>query len=168
VVQRLLKLSNVIELRDRVMLRLPLLGSLMTRFEVSRLCRSLAVLLSNGVPAARALALAGATVGNRVFIEAIETLAARFKEGEALAQSLADTGCFPNLAVQLIQIGEETGRLEEMLAQIADIYDHEVERAVERAMALLVPGITIAMGAIVAVIMAAVMTAMVSISDLAG
>jgi general secretion pathway protein F len=70
--------------------------------------------------------------------------------------------------VQLIQIGEETGRLEEMLAQIADIYDHEVERAVERAMALLVPGITIAMGAIVAVIMAAVMTAMVSISDLAG
>jgi general secretion pathway protein F len=167
-VQRGMKLSSVIDLRDRLTLRLPLLGSLMTRFEVSRLCRSLAVLLSNGVPAARALALAGATVGNRVFIEAIETLAARFKEGEGLAQALADTGRFPNLAVQLIQIGEETGKLEEMLTQIADIYDHEVERAVERAMALLVPGITIAMGAIVAVIMAAVMTAMVSISDLAG
>jgi general secretion pathway protein F len=165
--QRLMRLSSVLELRDRVLLRLPLLGSLMTRFEVSRLCRSLAVLLANGVPAARALALAGATVGNRVFVEAIETLAARFKEGEGLAQSLADTGRFPNLAVQLIQIGEETGRLEEMLAQVADIYDHEVERAVERAMALLVPGITIAMGAIVALIMAAVMAAMVSVSDLA-
>jgi len=166
--QRLMRLSSVLELRDRVLLKLPLLGSLMTRFEVSRLCRSLAVLLANGVPAARALALAGATVGNRVFVEAIETLAARFKEGEGLAQSLENTGCFPNLAVQLIQIGEETGRLEEMLAQVADIYDHEVERAVERAMALLVPGITIAMGAIVALIMAAVMAAMVSISDLAG
>lgn len=165
--QRLTKLSSVLELRDRVLLRLPLIGSLMTRFEVSRLCRSLAVLLSNGVPAARALALAGATVGNRVFVEAIEQLAARFKEGEALAQALADTGCFPNLAVQLIQIGEETGKLEEMLAQIADIYDHEVERSVERAMALLVPGITVAMGGIVALIMAAVMAAMVSISDLA-
>ncbi len=165
--QRLMRLSSVLELRDRVLLKLPLLGSLMTRFEVSRLCRSLAVLLANGVPAARALALAGATVGNRVFVEAIETLAVRFKEGEGLAQSLENTGCFPNLSVQLIQIGEETGRLEEMLAQVADIYDHEVERAVERAMALLVPGITIAMGAIVALIMAAVMAAMVSVSDLA-
>jgi general secretion pathway protein F len=165
--QRLMRLSSMLELRDRILLKLPLLGSLMTRFEVSRLCRSLAVLLANGVPAARALALAGATVGNRVFVEAIETLAARFKEGEGLAQSLSNTRCFPNLAVQLIQIGEETGRLEEMLAQVADIYDHEVERAVERAMALLVPGITIAMGAIVALIMAAVMAAMVSISDLA-
>jgi len=150
--QFLMRRPGVGALRDRVMLRLPLLGDL--------------VLLANGVPASRALALAGATVGNRVFTDAIETLAARFKEGEGLATSLAETGCFPNLAIQLIQIGEETGRLEEMLQEVADIYDQEVERALERLLALLVPGITIFMGAIVALMMAAVMTAMVSINDL--
>ena len=166
--QRLMQLATVQALRDRVALRLPILGSLITRFEVGRFSRSLGVLLVNGVPAARALALAGATVGNRVFTEAIETLAARFKEGEGLAKSLEETGCFPNLAVQLVQIGDETGRLQDMLQEIADIYDQEVERALERLLALLVPGITIVMGVIVALIVAAVMTAMVSINELAG
>ena len=165
--QGLAKLEQVKLLRDRLLLRLPLLGSILTRFEVSRLCRSLAVLLANGVPAARALALAGATVGSRPMVEAIETLAARFKEGAALAPSLEATGRFPPLAVQLIQIGEETGRLAEMLQQIADIYDQEVERVLQRAMALLVPAITVVMGVLVALIMAAVMTAMVSVSELA-
>ena len=166
--QRLMRLPRIMVLRDRIALRLPILGSLLTRFEVSRLCRSLGVLLANGVPASRALALAGATVGNRVFTEAIETLALRFKEGEGLAQSLERTGRFPTLAVQLIQIGEETGRLEDMLQEVAEIYDQEVARSLERLLALLVPGITVVMGLVVALIMAAVMTAMVSINDLAG
>jgi len=155
------------EFRDRIALRIPLLGSLLTRFEVARFSRSLGVLLANGVPAARALALAGATVGNRVFVAAIETLAMRFKEGEGLAHSLAQTGCFPNLAIQLIQIGEETGKLEEMLQELAGIYEQEVERTLERLLAMLVPGITILMGMIVALIMGAVMTAMISINELA-
>jgi general secretion pathway protein F len=166
--QRLMQQSSMLALRDRIILRLPILGSLVTRFEVGRFSRSLGVLLMNGVPAARALALAGATVGNRVFTEAIETLAARFKEGEGLAKSLEQTGCFPNLAIQLVQIGDETGRLQDMLQEIADIYDQEVERALERLLALLVPGITIVMGLVVALIVAAVMTAMVSINELAG
>ena len=166
--QVLLRRPGVIALRDRVSLRLPILGGLLTRFEAARFTRSLGVLLANGVPASRALALAGGTVGNRVFTEAIETLAARFKEGEGLAAALERTGCFPSLAIQLIQIGEETGRLDDMLQEIADIYDQEVERALERLLALLVPGITICMGVVVALIMAAVMTAMISINDLVG
>jgi general secretion pathway protein F len=166
VLQFLMRRPGVVTLRDRLMLRLPIVGDLLTRFEAARFTRSLGVLLSNGVPASRALALAGATVGNQVFTGAIETLAARFKEGEGLANSLEETGCFPNLAIQLIQIGEETGRLEEMLQEVADIYDQEVERVLERLLTLLVPGITIFMGVIVALIMASVMTAMVSINDL--
>jgi general secretion pathway protein F len=166
--QRLMQLSSVLTLRDRIALRLPILGGLITRFEVGRFCRSLGVLLMNGVPAARALALAGATVSNRVFTDAIETLAARFKEGEGLAKALEQTGCFPNLAIQLVQIGDETGRLQDMLQEIADLYDQEVERALERLLSLLVPGITIVMGVVVALIVAAVMTAMVSINELAG
>jgi general secretion pathway protein F len=166
--QFMMRRPAVMALRDRLALRLPILGGLLTRFEAARFCRSLGVLLANGVPASRALALSGGTVGNRVFTEAIETLAARFKEGEGLAASLEATGCFPNLAIQLIQIGEETGRLEDMLQEIADIYDQDVERALERLLALLVPGITILMGVIIALIMGAVMTAMVSINDLVG
>jgi general secretion pathway protein F len=166
--QFIMRRPAVMAMRDRLALRLPILGGLLTRFEAARFCRSLGVLLANGVPASRALALSGGTVGNRVFTEAIETLAARFKEGEGLANSLEATGCFPNLAIQLIQIGEETGRLEDMLQEIADIYDQDVERALERLLALLVPGITILMGVIIALIMGAVMTAMVSINDLVG
>ena len=166
--QWLMRLSGFAMLRDRFALRVPILGDLLTRFEVGRFCRSLGVLMANGVPAARALALTGATVGNRVFAEAIEALAVRFKEGQGLAQSFEHIGCFPNLSIQLIQIGEETGRLEDMLQEIAEIYDQDVERALERLLALLVPGITIFMGVIVALIMAAVMTAMVSINELAG
>lgn len=164
--QFLMRRPAVLALRDRVALRLPMLGDLVTRFEVSRFARSLGVLLANGVPASRALALASGTVSNRLFTEAIETLAARFKEGEGLAASLAQAGCFPTLTIQLIQIGEETGRLEDMLQELSDIYDSEVERTLERLLALLVPGITILMGLVIAVIMAAVLTAMVSINEL--
>jgi general secretion pathway protein F len=166
--ERLMQFSRILALRDRIALRLPILGGLMTRFEVARFSRSLGVLLMNGVPAARALALAGATVSNRVFTDAIEILAARFKEGEGLAKSLEQTGCFPNLAVQLVQIGDETGRLQDMLQEVADLYDQEVERGLERLLSLLVPGITIVMGVVVALIVAAVMSAMVGINQLAG
>ncbi len=166
--QRLMQVSSALALRDRIVLRLPILGGLVTRFEVGRFSRSLGVLLTNGVPAARALALAGATVSNRVFTDAIEILAARFKEGEGLAKSLEQTGCFPNLAIQLVQIGDETGRLQDMLQEVANLYDQEVERGLERLLSLLVPGITIVMGVVVALIVAAVMSAMVGINQLVG
>lgn len=153
--------------RDRAVLRLPVLGGMVTRFETGRFCDTLAVLLGNGVPAARALALAGGTVGNRVLRGAIETLAARFREGEDLARTLAAAGRFPPLAIQLIQIGEETGRLDEMLREIAGIFDAEVSRSLARLLALLVPGITIVMGLVVALILAAVMSALISLNSLA-
>ncbi len=165
--QWLLRRPGVASLRDRMLLQVPFIGSLIARFEVGRFSRTLGVLLANGVPAARALALAGATVGNRVFADAIETLATRFKAGEGLARALTQTGRFPNLAIQLIQIGEETGRLEEMLQELAAVYDDQVERALERLIALLVPAITIVMGLVVGLILIAVMTALVSINDLA-
>ncbi|MEJ0019964.1 MAG: type II secretion system F family protein [Acetobacteraceae bacterium] len=165
-VQYSLRMAAVRLLLDRLVLHLPIASGLFTRLEVGRFCRALGVLLANGVPAVRGLALAGATVGNRVFADAIETMGMRFNEGEGLAKSLAAAGCFPNLAVLLVQIGEETGRLEDMLQEIADIYDQDVERVLERLLALLVPGITILMGVVVAFIIAAVMTAMVSINEL--
>lgn len=166
-VPRLLRRPGVALWRDRLALRVPLLRGLVVRLETGRFARTLGVLLANGVPAARALALAGETVGNRVFVAAIEAVSTRFKEGEGLGHALAATGRFPSLAIQLIQIGEETGRLEEMLRETADILDSEIERALERMLALLVPGITIVMGVFVAFIVAAVMSALLTVNALA-
>ncbi|HKM73473.1 MAG TPA: type II secretion system F family protein [Stellaceae bacterium] len=153
--------------RDRLVLALPIVRDLVGKFEISRFSRTLGVLLANGVPAPRALALCGAIIGNRVIAAAVETVSMRLKEGEGLSTPLSRTGRFPSLSIQLIRIGEETGRLEEMLQEIAEIYEQEVQRALERLLALLVPAITITMGMIIALIIVAVMTAMISINDLA-
>jgi general secretion pathway protein F len=165
---RLLKGRPAMALRrDRLVLALPIIGDLVGKFEIGRFCRTLGTLLANGVAAPQALALCGGVVGNRIIAAVIETAAARFKEGEGLSTPLARTGRFPSLSVQLIRIGEETGRLEEMLQEVAEIYEQEVQRALERLLALLVPAITIMMGAAIALIIVAVMTAMISINDLA-
>jgi general secretion pathway protein F len=125
------------------------------------------VLLANGVAAPIALALSGAAIGNRVIAAAVADAAVRFKEGEGLSTPLARSGRFPALSIQLIRIGEETGRLEEMLSEVAEIYDQEVQRTLERLLAILVPALTVAMGALIALIIAAVMMAMISINELA-
>lgn len=164
--QRAARRPGVAERVDRALLRLPVVGDLVTKFEVGRFGRTLGTLLANGVPAPRALALCARAVGNRAIAEAVEAVAARFKEGEGLSEPLARTGRFPPLSTRLIRIGEETGRLEEMLQEVADIYDQEVQRALERLLALLVPGITVAMGGLIALIVASVLAALVGINGL--
>jgi general secretion pathway protein F len=162
-----LLVPRVAAARDRLILALPLVGSLVRRFEIGRFARMLGALLANGVAAPRALALAGATIGNRIIAGAVETVATRFVEGEGLSAPLSRSGEFPALAIQLIRTGEETGRLDDMLNEIAATFEEEAERTVERLIALLVPAVTIAMGMIIAAIIATVMSAMISINDLA-
>jgi general secretion pathway protein F len=165
--QRLMQRPEIARRRDRLVLVLPIVGGLVTRFEIGRFSRTLGVLLANGVPAPQALALSGGVVGNRIIAGAVETVSARFKEGEGLSTPLFRTGHFPDLSIQLIRIGEETGRLDEMLQEVAEIYEQEVQRLLERLLTLLVPTITIAMGMIIALIIVAIMTAVISINDLA-
>ena len=165
--RRLVRIPKIAARRDRLVLSLPIAGDLVRKFEIGRFARTLAVLLENGVPSPRALALAGATIGNRVMAAAVETVASRFKEGEGLSTPLLRCGEFPPLAIQLIEIGEQTGRLEELLSELGAICDDEVEQAIGRLIALLVPAITIAMGTVIALIIVAVMTAMISVNDLA-
>jgi general secretion pathway protein F len=165
--RQMMRRAAIAAWRDRALLALPVVGGLVTRFEIGRFCRTLGVLLAGGVAAPRALALCGAAIGNRAIAAAVAAAATRFSQGEGLAAPLARTGRFPALSLQLIRIGEETGRLEEMLAEVADIYDQEVQRLLDRLLALMVPAITVGMGVVVALIIAAVMTAMISINDLA-
>ncbi len=162
-----LRAPRIATARDRLLLALPLAGPLIRRIEIGRFTRTLSVLLANGVPGPRALGLAGAVIKNRVIAGAVETVAARFREGEGLSVPLARSGEFPPLVIQLIRTGEESGRLDEMLNEVAETCEEEAGRTIERLIALLVPAITVALGVLVAAVIATVMNAMISINDLA-
>lgn len=151
---------------DRLKLDLPLLGELTVKVEVARFTRTLGTLLTNGVTVLNAMSIALGTLGNRALAQSTDGLTARLKRGEGLAVPMMDSGAFPRLAVQLIQVGEESGQLDTMLMRVADIYDDEVKRALERLMALLVPALTIGLGILVAVIILSMLSAILSVYDL--
>jgi general secretion pathway protein F len=151
---------------DRALLRLPLLGGLLTRIDTARLARTLGTLLANGVPILNALAIATQTIGNAALREALGETATAVKEGKGVADPLARTGRFPPLAVRLIAVGERSGHLEAMLLKIADIYDGEVRSTVDRLMSLLVPALTLGLGLVIAAIIGAVLMAILSAYEL--
>ncbi len=151
---------------DRWKLRAPLIGELVTKVEVARLTRTLGTLLSNGVTVLNALSITANASDNRAIAEALGELRGRITKGEGLATPLAELGFLPPLALQLIQIGEESGQLETMLLRVAEIYDTEVKRSIERMLGLLVPGITIVLGVLIAVIIGSMLMAILSAYDL--
>ncbi len=151
---------------DRWLLGLPLFGSLLLKIEVARMTRTLGSLLANQVSVLNAVAMTVGTLGNQAVASALSEIRGRLAKGEGLAVPLAEAGIFPVLAVQLIQVGEESGKLDEMLLRVAAIFDEEVRRTIERLLALLVPGITIVLGIIIAVIIGSMLAAIFSAYDL--
>jgi general secretion pathway protein F len=151
---------------DKRLLKVPLIGQLLLRADIVRFTRTLGTLMQNGVTLGAGLAIAGEGVANSYLRTAIEVSALAIREGEGLAKPLTKTGCFPKLMLNMIQIGEESGRLEEMLGEVADIYEGEMQRSIDRMLALLVPILTIGMGLIVAFLVASMLMAMLSVNDL--
>ena len=151
---------------DRLLLALPILGGLVQRVEAARFARTLGMLLENGVPMLKSISIVRDGIGNRAMFEATAGVGEGLKQGRGLAVQLAKTGMFPALMVKLLKVGEESGRLEEMLLKLAEIFDMEVARAIKRAMALLAPALTIFLGLIVAGIIGSIMAAVLSIYDL--
>ncbi|HEY1503468.1 MAG TPA: type II secretion system F family protein [Stellaceae bacterium] len=151
----------------RALLRTPGLGDLVTKIELARFSRTLGTLLRNGVSPLAALAITQETISNLVLRAALGTVMESTKEGKGIADPLEKTGLVPALAVQLTRVGEETARLDEMLLKIGDVYDEETQRSIERLLALLVPSVTIALGIIVAIVMGSIVTAILSVYDLA-
>ena len=151
---------------DAMMLRLPLFGGLIAKIEAARFSRTLATLVSNGVAMLTALSIVKDTLGNAVLVQAMEDIGRSLKEGEGLAGPLSKVRHFPRLGAHLIAVGEETGRLEEMLFKAADIYDDEVQRTISRLLALLVPALTLGLGLLIAVIIGAIFAAILSVYDL--
>ena len=151
---------------DRWLVSGPIVGPLFARIEMARFSRTLGTLLTNGVTLVAALNIVRETMGNAWLAEAVGGVARELKEGRGLGRPMMETGRFPMLAVHMIQVGEETGRLDDMLLQVAQTYDREVEVAIQKMLALLQPVVIILMAGIIAFIIYAIMSAMLSVYDL--
>jgi len=152
---------------DGRLLRLPLVGALIARLEAARFTRTLGTLLGNGVPLLDAIAIAKEVIANQVIADGIRRIAERVRQGEGLARPLTESRVFPPLAGHLMQVGEESGNLEAMLMQLAQIYEREVQSALRRLMAVLEPALILGLAVIIAAIILSVVMAIFSINDLA-
>jgi general secretion pathway protein F len=151
---------------DRLSLRTWLLGDLLRKFETARFSRTLSALLKGGVPLLEALGTVQGVVGNRLLARAIGQVQLRVREGKGMARPLSDSGLFPPLALNMIAVGEETGKLEGMLTEVASYYDQEVKRSTKRLTALLEPALILAMGLIIGFVVISMLLAIFSINDL--
>ena len=152
---------------DLWLLRLPIVGGLLRETLAARLTRTLGSLLQNGVPLIPALGIAKDALGNLAAAAAVEAAALGAKGGAGLARPLAAAGLFPARTIHLLQLGEEAAQLSSMALKAADIHDEQARLMMQRLVALAVPLITIAMGLAVAGIVSALLTAMLSLNDLA-
>jgi general secretion pathway protein F len=151
---------------DRWLLGLPLVGALVRKIEVGRFARTLATLLQSGVPLLSALTVTREVSENRILALALGTVQEGAKRGDGLAKPMADSGAFPTLLVHMVRVGEETGRLEEMLGRVAGVYETEIRVAVRRFIALLEPVIILVLGMVVLAIVISILLAILSINDL--
>jgi general secretion pathway protein F len=151
---------------DRLRLRLWVLGDLLCKLEVARFARTLAALLKGGVPLLEALGTVQGVVGNQLLARAIAQVQSRVREGKGMVGPLTESGLFPALALHMMAVGEETGRLEGMLTNVADHYDQEVKRATKRLTSLLEPVLILALGLVVGVVVISMLMAIFSIHDL--
>jgi general secretion pathway protein F len=152
---------------DRALLHLPVVGTLLREILAARFTRVLGTLLVNGVALISALDVVRAALGNSAAVAAVERATTSARGGGGLAQALAESGTFPARTIHLIRLGEENAQLGAMAIRAADIHEERTRLAMQRLVVLLVPAITIAMGIAVAFIVASLMTAMLSLNDLA-
>jgi type IV pilus assembly protein PilC len=138
---------------DNLKLRLPILGTVWSMFAIAQLSRTLATLLQGGIPLVSALEVAQESTGNKVIADAIATGTARVREGISLADALEGTGKFPELAVEMIGVGEQTGALPEMLNHVADFYDEDLDLKLTAMLSLVEPIILIFVATFVALIL---------------
>lgn len=152
---------------ERILLRVPLAGTLIRRVQAARLARTLGTLLGNGVGLVVALGIARNVLSNLTARRILDGAIDRVKSGERVSVALSEHNFFPSQTIHLVQIGEEAGNLSEMALRAANIHEEQVHYSVQRLVSLLVPVVTIIMGLIVAGIVGSLITAMLSLNDLA-
>jgi len=140
---------------DRMLLELPWVGDTVRKFAVSQLARTLATLLGGGIPLVNALEIAGRSMTNRFLSGELAEVSRRVREGASFAAAMLARGVFPDVAVKMVEVGESTGALQEMLNSLAEFYDEEIETEVGRFITLVEPLILVIMGVVIALVVLA-------------
>ncbi|HXG31731.1 MAG TPA: type II secretion system F family protein [Bryobacteraceae bacterium] len=152
---------------DTLKLRIPLLGAALRRAETARFARAMATLVANAVPLVQSIGIAAAVLHNRRIAGSLDRVAQGVKRGEGIAAPLARAGQFPPLAAHLLTVGEETGRLDQMFARMAEIYEGETRAAIKRFTALFEPLVILVMGVLVGTLILSMLLAITSINEVA-
>ena len=153
--------------RDARLLRLPVFGDIVRKYELTRFARSLGTLLGNGVPIVTAVGIARDTMGNGRLRAAMDQVAPAIKQGGRLADALEHTGLFTPLGLNMVRLGEETGGLDAMLLELARVHDGEVQAGVKRALTLVEPLLILTLGAVIAAIIVSILMGILAVNELA-
>jgi len=150
---------------DRWLLRLPLWGPVVRKVEVARFSRTLGTLLHSGVPLLQGMNIVREILSNQGIATTIEPIRNGIKKGEGIAQPMKQSGVFPPLAMHLIEVGEESGKLDTMLIQVAEVYDTEVRNAIKNLIAFFEPALILVMGIVIGTMVISMLMAIFSIND---
>ncbi|MBI2217628.1 MAG: type II secretion system F family protein [Candidatus Rokubacteria bacterium] len=151
---------------DQTLLGLPIVGRLTAKIETARFARTLGTMLKSGVPVLGAMAVVGDMMTNQIVGRWVSRVADAVKRGSTIASALSEHTRFPPLAIHMVRVGEETGRLEEMLLKVADTFETDVRVELRRVIGLLEPSIILLMGVLVAFIVVAMLMAIFSINEI--
>jgi general secretion pathway protein F len=151
---------------DRFVLQLPVFGPLARKVEAARFCRSLGAMLGNGVPLLDAVGIARAIVSNTVIADGVQQVAGSVRGGEGLAGPLLREAVLPEMAAKLIHVGEESGHLEQMLSKVAEIYERDVSKDLNRMVSVLAPALVLGLAAVIFVIMVTLIVPIITLNRL--
>ncbi|HIG64486.1 MAG TPA: type II secretion system F family protein [Methyloprofundus sp.] len=152
---------------DRVILSIPLMGEIIRNLSTTNFTRTLGTLLTNGVPILTALGIVKGTLSNLVLVQAVTEAEENLKQGKDMSSALIESGQFPKMATQMIKMGEETGKMEEMLERTANTYDKQLKITIERMLAMMEPILIVTLGLLIAGIIISILSAILSVNDLA-
>jgi type IV pilus assembly protein PilC len=153
---------------DRMLLELPWAGETVRKFATAQLARTLATLLGGGIPLVNALEIGGRSMTNQYLAGELGEVSRRVREGESFGKALLARGVFPDVAVKMVEVGESTGALQEMLNSLAEFYDEEIETEVGRFITLIEPIILVVMGAVIALVVLALYMPLFELSSVVG
>ncbi|MDO8836238.1 MAG: type II secretion system F family protein, partial [Vicinamibacterales bacterium] len=153
---------------DRGILRVPWVGSTVRRFSTSQAARTLATLLGGGLPLVSAIDIASRSASNQFLARELRAVGTRVREGESFAAALTARGVFPDVAIKMVEVGEATGALQEMLGSLADFYDEEIETDLGRFVSLVEPALLIVMGLVIAGLLLALYMPLFGLTSVVG
>jgi type IV pilus assembly protein PilC len=151
-----------------LVLTLPWIGATMRKFSTAQLARTLSTLLGGGIPLVNSLEIARRSLSNRFMGRELEDVGRRVREGESFASALRARGVFPDVAVKMVEVGESTGALQEMLNSLAEFYDEEIETEVGRFITLVEPMLLVIMGLVIAIVVLALYMPLFELTSVIG